>query len=125
MDEFTKPGIDQRVESVIALMRADLRRGLSLARMAQSVRLSPTRLCCLFKVETGLPPARYLKKMRMHDAAGLLVRTLLSVKETMASVGLTDESHFVKDFKRIYLVTPTQYRKQHRLNFPNAIAGGW
>jgi len=48
----------------------------------------------------------------MQDAANLLVATFLSVKEIIARVGFTDESHFVRDFKRIYGVTPTEYRKQ-------------
>jgi AraC-like DNA-binding protein len=49
----------------------------------------------------------------MQDATTLLVNTFLSVKEIIARVGFTDESHFVRDFKRIYGVTPTQYRKQN------------
>ena len=31
----------------------------------------------------------------------LLTTTFLSVKEIVRRVGLTDESHFVRDFKRI------------------------
>ncbi len=105
--------MDLRVLTVIALMKRDPRRALPLSRMAQSVNLSPTRLCYLFKAETGTPPARYLRTLRMQDATTLLVTTFLSVKEIVALVGFTDESHFVKGFKRIYGVTPTEYRKQN------------
>lgn len=104
--------MDQRIEMVIAIMKHDLRRVLPLTKMARSVNLSPTRLCHLFKAETGTPPARYLRKLRMHDAATLLDGTFLSVKEIMARVGFSDESHFVRDFKRIYGMTPTQYRRR-------------
>jgi len=103
--------MDQRVLAVIALMKQDSRQALPLSRLAQSVNLSPTRLCYLFKAETGTPPARYLRTLRMQDATTLLVGTFLSVKEIIARVGFTDESHFVKGFKRIYGVTPTEYRK--------------
>jgi AraC-like DNA-binding protein len=105
--------MDQRVLTVIALMKDDPRRALPLSRLAQSVNLSPTRLWYLFKTETGSPPGRYLKTLRMQDATMLLVDTFLSVKEIIARVGFTDESHFVRDFKRIYGVTPTEYRKQN------------
>ncbi len=104
--------MDRRVLTVIALMKHDPRRALPLSRLAQSVNLSPTRLCYLFKAETGTPPARYLRTLRMQDATTLLVTTFLSVKEIIGRVGFTDESHFVRDFKRIYGVTPTEYRKQ-------------
>jgi len=105
--------MDHRIETVIALMRDDRQRPLPLSKLAQSVNLSPTRLCYLFKAETGTPPARYLRTLRMHDAATLLAETFLSVKEIIARVGFTDESHFVRDFKRIHGVTPTEYRKQN------------
>ena len=47
----------------------------------------------------------------MKEAAVLLSTTFLSVKEIMARVGFSDESHFVRDFKKIYGMTPTEYRK--------------
>ena len=105
--------MDQRILTVIALMKTDPRRALPLSKLAESVNLSPTRLCYLFKAETGTPPGRYLRTLRMQDATTLLVDTFLSVKEIIARVGFTDESHFVRDFKRIYGVTPTEYRKQN------------
>ena len=106
--------MDQRIERVIALMTDDLRRGFRLSKMAQSVNLSPTRLSYLFKSETGTPPARYLRTLRMHDAATLLASTFLTVKEIMVRVGFSDESHFVRYFKRSYGMTPTQYRRLNR-----------
>jgi len=51
-----------------------------------------------------------LKSLRMQQAGILLTTTFLSVKEIARRVGLTDESHFVRDFKRIYGVTPSEYR---------------
>jgi AraC-like DNA-binding protein len=109
----TEVSMDQRVVTVIALMKNDPARALPLRRLAESVNLSPTRLCYLFKAETGTPPARYLRTLRMQDATTLLANTFLSVKEIVARVGFTDESHFVKNFKRIYGVTPSEYRKQN------------
>ena len=49
----------------------------------------------------------------MEGATTLLLDTFLSVKEIIARVGFSDGSHFVRDFKRIYGVTPTEYRKQN------------
>ena len=56
-DAFLKEvTMDQRVLTVIALMKHDPRQALPLSRLAQSVNLSPTRLWYLFKAETGSPP---------------------------------------------------------------------
>jgi AraC family transcriptional regulator len=100
----------ERVKRVIERMQGDPSRTFSLGEMAESVNLSPPYFCYLFKTITGVPPAKYLKTLRMQQAATLLTTTFLSVKEIVSRVGFTDESHFVRDFKRIYGVTPSGYR---------------
>ena len=100
----------QRVRRVIELMQGDPSQNFTLGKMARSVNLSSPYFCFLFKSITGVPPAKYLKSLRMQQAATLLATTFLSVKEIVRRVGLTDESHFVRDFKRIYGMTPRGYR---------------
>jgi AraC-like DNA-binding protein len=85
-------------------------RSVSLVNFAQSVNLSPSRLRHLFKAETGLPPARYVRMRKMQEAKLLLETTFLTVKEVANRVGLSDESHFVRDFKQIYGSPPAHYR---------------
>ena len=93
-------------------MQEDLHRDLSLNKMAECVNLSPTRFCYLFKSVTGTPPAKFLKSLRMREAANLLASSFLSVKEILTRAGFTDGSHFVKDFKKMYGMTPSEYRKR-------------
>jgi AraC-like DNA-binding protein len=102
----------ERVKRVIELMQGDPSRSFTLGKMAESVNLSAPYFCYLFKSITGVPPAKYLKSLRMQQAASLLTTTFLSVKEIVRRVGLTDESHFVRDFKRFYGVTPSEYRNR-------------
>ena len=102
----------ERVKRVIELMQGDPSRSFTLGKMAASVNLSAPYFCFLFKSITGVPPAKYLKALRMQQAASLLTTTFLSVKEIVRHVGLTDESHFVRDFKRLYGVTPSEYRSR-------------
>ena len=99
-----------RVKRVIEMMQVDPSRTFTLGKMAESVNLSAPYFCYLFKSITGVSPAKYLKNIRMRQAATLLTTTFLSVKEIVRRVGFTDESHFVRDFKRIYGVTPSEYR---------------
>lgn len=75
--------MDQRVLKVIALMKETLHRGWSAGRLAKCVNLSPSRLHQVFKEETGLPPARYLRLLRMQQARELLETSHLSVKLTL------------------------------------------
>jgi len=106
----------ERIKRVIQMMQGDPSRTFTLGKMAESVNLSAPYFCYLFKSITGVPPAKYLKSLRMQEAATLLTTTFLSVKEIVRRVGLTDESHFVRDFKRLYGRTPSEYRTKSFLS---------
>lgn len=101
---------DLRVQKVLLFMEENYQRDLSLERMASVVHLSIWHLCHLFKSETGETPARHLKMIRLRRASVLLENRELSIKEVMNKVGLGDQSHFAKDFKRVYGLTPSQFR---------------
>lgn len=105
--------MNQRVQRVINIMQENLRRELPLSELARSVNLSPWWLCHMFKAEIGTSPKQHLKSMRMQKSQELLETSFLSVKEITSRVGVRNESHFVRDFKRTYSVTPTQYRARH------------
>jgi AraC-like DNA-binding protein len=98
------------------MMQDDVRGELSLAEFAQSVNLSVWRLCHIFKSDVGMPPIRYLRLLRMERAKNLLESSFLSVKEIAFKVGLNDESHFVRDFKSTYGLSPALYRSQFKRN---------
>lgn len=106
------PSMDFRVQRIIAVMEGNIHRMPQPNEIAQMVNLSVPRLRSLFKAETGESLARYQKSLRMRKAVKLLEETFLNVKEITQRVGIYDESHFVRDFKRIYGLTPTKYRAQ-------------
>jgi AraC-like DNA-binding protein len=111
--------LDKRVEKILELMKADVRGELTLTEFAHSVNLSVWRLSHIFKSDVGMPPIKYLKVLRMERAKELLESSFLSVKEIAFQVGLSDESHFVRDFKATYGLSPTCYRAQFKLNGAN------
>jgi|RhiMetdeSRZDD1v2_1073273.scaffolds.fasta_scaffold112482_2 transcriptional regulator GlxA family with amidase domain len=103
--------MDHRVQSVIDAMQLHLDEPLSVHELARAVNLSPWHLCHIFKSETRRAPLQYLRDLRMQRAKSLLETTFLSVKQVMIEVGVKDESHFVRDFKRIHGLSPAKYRQ--------------
>ena len=115
--KITKSGelvvnVDRRVQAVIDYMSEDLSRPLRLQEVAHSVNLSASRLQHLFKADTSMTPAQYLKSLRMEKAKQLIDSTFLSTKEIMKRVGMKDESHFVREFKKIYGLPPGTYKQR-------------
>jgi AraC-like DNA-binding protein len=51
----------------------------------------------------------------MELAKQLLENTSLTVEQIMIQIGLTDRSHFERDFKKAFGLTPAQHRTASRL----------
>jgi AraC family transcriptional regulator, arabinose operon regulatory protein len=115
--------MDPRVLKVIDGMRSNFHRPLSVREMAASVNLSPSRFQHLFRVEAGVSPASYLKSLRMGEARKLLENTFLTNQEIIAKVGLSDESHFARDFKKAHGLSPGRYRARHHAQKQSGRAG--
>lgn len=105
--------VDPRVQIVLKLIQERYRQRLTLQKLSEEVYLTKEHLCRVFKAETGTTPARYLKTFRLTKGRELLENTLMSVKEITHEVGVNDESHFVRDFKVVYGLSPTQYRSRN------------
>lgn len=106
--------MNPRVQKVVHLIQKDLGRKVTLTEMAQSVGLSVEHLRALFKSEIGMTPLQYQKRLRLSEAKRLLESTFLNVQEIVVRVGLSDDSHFVRDFKKLYGLTPAQYRARYQ-----------
>jgi transcriptional regulator GlxA family with amidase domain len=78
--------------------------------LARAVNLSSSRLRFLFQQCTGTTPRRYHKLLRLQKAQALLRESFLNVKQVMVEVGWTDESHFSRDYKRLYGESPSKSR---------------
>lgn len=85
-----------------------------LEEVARAVNLSTPHVRSLFRAETGMTPAKYLKSLRMQEAKGLLETTFLSVKQIMFQVGINDKSHFARIFRQKCGLSPAEYRKSVR-----------
>jgi len=102
--------MDRRVKQVIKMIKQSLALKPSEQGMAKRVNLSSQRLRQLFKKETGLSPIQFIRDLRAKKAAYLLRTSFLTIKEVAFHSGAGDISHFVRDFKKRYGVTPSEFR---------------
>ena len=97
---------------IVEFLNTNLHHELTLEIIAAAVKLSRSRVCDLIKSETGMPPGVYIKTLRMERAYNLLRATSLEIKQVMLEVGIKDSSHFARDFKHRYGLTPSEHRAQ-------------
>jgi transcriptional regulator GlxA family with amidase domain len=102
--------MDARIDTAINAMRRSLATRQPIRVLSSLVNLSPSRLRELFKKETGRSPMQYLKEMRMERAEELLRSTFFSIKEIAFLSGLNVGSHFGRNFKKQYGLTPSEFR---------------
>jgi len=102
--------MDGRIRRVVEYVHSHLWLPLSLETLSETVHLSPSRFCHLFRAETGMAPLQYIGLQRMQRAASLLERTTLSVGEIAAEVGM-EPFHFSSKFKAQTGSSPRAYRE--------------
>ncbi len=86
-------------------------REIRIPELAKMENLSPSRYNVLFNSAVGMPPVRYIAKLRMQSACELLITTDLSVKQIGVSVGYGDPHFFSKQFRAMLGISPLRYRE--------------
>jgi len=84
---------------------------ISLATLADMVRLSPFYFCRAFKRSFGVSPHRYHINRRIEHAKLLLEKPAPSLTEIGLSVGFCDASSFSSAFRKAAGVTPSSYHR--------------
>lgn len=82
---------------------------VSLEKLSHLTQLSRYHLIHVFRETVGLPPYAYLRQVRVARAKALLASER-PVAEAALETGFSDQSHLHRLFKRLWGVTPGNYR---------------
>jgi transcriptional regulator GlxA family with amidase domain len=109
--DLTAKTADPRVQLAVKLLRRNaMAPAVRIKEIAATLHISNSHLRHLFKKEVGMSPTHYIRVVRLQKAKDLLENSFLSVKEVMSAVGMSDPSHFVRDYKAKFGETPSQTR---------------
>jgi len=115
------------VERVISTFRERLDEDISLEEMASVAYMSRYHFNRTFRQVTGLPPCRFLTKLRVEAATQMLLNTDSSVTDICLEVGYTSLGTFVRRFSDLLGISPMRLRAlRHSLSrgFLRQLAGG-
>lgn len=104
--------MDRRIFHLRELMLKNLKDDWTIEKSAQLIVVSAPYLQKLFREELKVSPMAYLRDLRLTKACELLETTFKNISEIGYEVGMPNDSHFTRDFKKKFGLTPTEYRKQ-------------
>jgi AraC-like DNA-binding protein len=96
----------ERVEAVRQCFERRYAETHSLTSISRSVGMSPFQFARVFSELAGLPPHRYLLKVRLDRSAKMLLDGK-PVTETCVDVGFSNLSHFTRSFHRRFGCLPS------------------
>ena len=109
-DSIERNKSKQRMSEIIAWLRTHHVEDCSLQQLAERFHYHPTYLSAAFRKNTGMTLARYVKRLRIDTAKGLLLNTDNTVAQVAWASGFSDDKTFMKAFKEYEFTTPSQYR---------------
>ncbi len=101
----------ERIDAARELMERRFAEPLTIEALGREVGISPFHFSRLFRDLVGMPPHRYLVRVRLARAAEALGRGA-SVTAAGLDSGFPNLGHFIRQFRRAHGVTPSRYRRR-------------
>lgn len=87
----------------------------TLQSLAKHFNYSPSYLSRFIQQTTGTNFSKILRRIKINKACSLLHNTSLSINEIGEQIGYSSQRQFNRAFRDITCMTPSEYRKQHKL----------
>ena len=106
--------MDSGMGLVLAYIHRNFRKPITLKSVAEYSHFSPTYFSRVFHKSMGVTFKDYITGLRMKFATKLLLNTDCSITEVCYESGFGSLSNFINEFRKIYQVSPTAYKKKYK-----------
>lgn len=111
----------QKVQIALEYIQENFDKDLNMAVVSNHVSMNYSLFSYVFKQYTGMNFVNYLKTLRINEAKKLLEETDKKIIEISCLVGYENEKHFMKIFKSVCGVSPSEYRKNVQVGKLNVL----
>lgn len=112
-EESTKKKQRLTAAKVREYLRIHARENISVAGLSAIFHYNPDYLTSIFRLEYGITIRAYMNLVRINEAKKILVETDLKINDVALAVGFGGEKYFMKTFKKLVGVTPSQFKQLH------------
>ena len=95
-------------------IKRNLSKKITLTELSMHIHCSTVTVTQHFRREFGISVMEYIAQKRQKLAVQLLCETNLTVCEIASRCAFCDAEYFSKTFKKLYGVTPTEFRKRRQ-----------
>lgn len=106
---------DLKMKEAIAYIEKNYEKDINMAMVSNHISMNYSSFSQIFKEFTGSNFVNYIKQIRVHKAKELLRNTTQKVAKIGYAVGYENEKHFMKVFRSVEGISPTEYRKNSQL----------
>jgi len=102
--------IPSNIAKIMDWIRVNYDQHLTVTSIAKEFDYHPDYLSSLFRKTTHISLIHFINKIRIDISKTLIINYDISVREAAYSCGFSDEKYFMKTFKKLENLTPTQYK---------------
>ena len=110
-DEYLYDQNKRKIRAALEYIHENYQKDLNMAQVSNYVCMNYSLFSLTFKEYTGVNFVNYLKNIRIKEAKRLLAETDWKVADIGHKVGYENDKHFMKIFKNICGISPSDYRK--------------
>jgi len=88
---------------------------MSVSQIANHCHISERTLLRRFKKATGFTPKQYIIQLKVEKAKQFMELGKISIEEIGYNLGYADTSNFIKIFKKIAGITPSEFRAKQKI----------
>lgn len=103
---------NERIRKAFNFIKDNYKKEVSLEKVAKEVHMTVPSFCRYFKSQTNKTFIQFLIEYRINNALKLLTQSEKDIKNISYECGFNNYSHFNRSFKKINLISPSDYRKK-------------
>jgi len=107
--------VDFYVREALSFVEQNFQNDITVEDIANFCNLNRSYFGVIFRDGVGKSPQDFLISYRMTKAAVLLKLTDLSIHDISIAVGYPNQLHFSRTFKKVYTLSPRQWRIENKI----------
>lgn len=111
----TRASYYERIDRVLEYIHEHLDDELDVEKLAEVACFSPYHWHRIYRSLAGETAAQTVRRLRLHRAAGDLIRNTQNIFEIAAKAGFGSIEAFTRTFRATYDVPPAQFRSRNRM----------